>query len=421
MNHTLNQQQQNIIEKLHQFASTTNNEPFFVIKGSAGTGKTFLLKRFIEGFKGRIVFTAPTNKATRVLRDVLHTDDYKPECRTIYSLLGLTLETNGEVKELKVPEDPLDLSKFQLVFVDEGSMLNSAILKHIIETCKEFKLKFVFLGDPAQLPPVGEKVSQIWNIKNVGELTKVVRHDNQILELAIRLRQALEHPAPNAKLESNNDGEEGVWVVSAAELRKQVRSAAEAGLLSGKPVAKVIAWRNKTVDEFNGIVRQALFGNGAPQWVPEDRLILAGPAKDRSDEPIASTDDEGLVTKVWEDFHPDYSEFKTWELQVVLDSNKIVRLSALHPDSKLAYDSRCNELSFEAKMDKKKWRHFWQFKEAFHMVKHGYAITAHRSQGSTYDKVFVDYRDILCNQVRHEAFQCLYVACTRPRKVLVLG
>ena len=64
---------------------------------------------------------------------------------------------------------------------------------------------------------------------------------------------------------------------------------------------------------------------------------------------------------------------------------------------------------------------FWEFKEAFHKLRHAYAITAHRSQGSTYDTAFVDWRDILLNRNRGEAFRCLYVACTRPKRRLFLN
>ena len=39
-------------------------DPFFVLAGSAGTGKTFLMQQFLREHKGRVVFTAPTNKAT---------------------------------------------------------------------------------------------------------------------------------------------------------------------------------------------------------------------------------------------------------------------------------------------------------------------------------------------------------------------
>ena len=52
-----------------------------VLAGYAGTGKTFCLQHLIKKVRGRVIFTAPTNKAVRVLKETLTRDDYKPEDR----------------------------------------------------------------------------------------------------------------------------------------------------------------------------------------------------------------------------------------------------------------------------------------------------------------------------------------------------
>ena len=93
----------------------------------------------------------------------------------------------------------------------------------------------------------------------------------------------------------------------------------------------------------------------------------------------------------------------------------------LHEEHEGAFANKTERLAQEAKADKRKWRHFWDLKDAFHSLRHAYAITAHRAQGSTYEHAYVDWRDILLNRNRQEAYRCLYVACTRPKKVLVLG
>jgi exodeoxyribonuclease-5 len=93
----------------------------------------------------------------------------------------------------------------------------------------------------------------------------------------------------------------------------------------------------------------------------------------------------------------------------------------LHEDYEKLHANKVEELAQAARADHRKWGAFWAFKEAFHKVRHSYAITAHRAQGSTYEAVFVDWRDILTNRNRGEAFRCLYVACTRPKKELYLG
>lgn len=415
----LNYEQACAVEAMERFLES--KDKFFVLKGYAGTGKTFCIQYLIDRIKGRLVFTAPTNKATKVLRDTVTTDAYKPQCKTIYSLLGLRLEANGEIKELSAPEDPLDLSDFRAVVVDEGSMVNAVLMSHIDQAAEEFKVKFIFMGDAAQLPPVGELRSPIWGLGSGAELQTVMRHDNQILELATRIRQVVDHPVPTVKLQSNFADDEGVWSVMSAEFERRIIDAADQGKFSIPNGAKAIAWRNVTVDKLNRVIRSRLFDDVSRPWLPDDRIIVLEPAKDLDGETIATTDDEGRVTRVEESWHPVYGEFKTWRLSITTDDNRVIVLHVLHEAHANMHAQRAEEYAAKARTNRKLWGQFWEFKEAFHKVRHAYAITAHRAQGSTYDTAFVDWRDILLNRNRQEAYRCLYVACTRPKKRLILG
>jgi len=151
-------------------------------------------------------------------------------------------------------------------------------------------------------------------------------------------------------------------------------------------------------------------------------VIFTEPAKDGSDgETIATTDEEGEVTHVSTDEHPLYPEFTVYKLTILLDSGAVVRAMPLHESSQRDFDDKVARLADEAKAAPRRWGAFWEFKEAFHALRHAYAITAHRAQGSTYDSVFVDVPDILRNPNRQEAFRCLYVACSRPKHKLILA
>lgn len=421
MQPTLNQEQAAALDQIQEFL--LGADPFFVLRGSAGTGKTFCIRKLVEKWKGRIVFTAPTNKATKVLRESVTLPDYKPECRTVYSLLGLRMEANGEVKELRVREDgdeKLDLSQYRAVVVDEGSMINAAVMEHIEKAAGEFRLKFIFLGDPAQLPPVGELTSPIWKLPEGATLTKVMRHDNAILELATRLREQVNRMAPTIKLDANNDGREGIWKYGVHFTNEIVKSAL-AGEFTQPAGSKVIAWRNVEVDKFNQLIRRTIFPGVTDPWVTGDRVLFTSPAKDLDDKPMAGTDDEGEVQRVEVDWHPVYGQFKTWRIAIALDDNRTVVARVLHPESQAAFAEECEHLAATARSNSRKWQDFWKFKEAFHQIRYAYAITAHRAQGSTYDTAFVYWQDILSNRNRQEAFRCLYVACTRPKRVLALS
>lgn len=422
----LNNEQALAVERMVLFLES--KEPFFVLSGAAGTGKTFTIKELCKQVKGRLIFTAPTNKATKVLAETFSSDDlsggYNPECRTIFSLLALRLEANGAVKELTRPEDPVDLTKYAAVIVDEASMINSNLWEYIKRTAKAQMVKFIFMGDAAQLPPVGEMNSPVWEIRKTTNLTKVMRHDNQILGLATRIRCLVNHPAPSIKIESNKGKGEGVWRVDGEDFKRRILADAEKGVFSQKTACKAIAWRNVTVDALNKTIRSAIFPGaftGTGDFFPEDRIIMMEPAKDVVKGGIvATTDMEGTIERSSTDYHPTYEELKCYKIIAVMDDGHPVTLWRLHPEASAGYAIKLDRLAQNAKANNRLWKAYWNFKEAFHQLRYAYAITAHRAQGSTYDKVFVDMGDILQNRNRQEAFRCLYVSCTRPRKQLII-
>lgn len=402
--------------------------PFFVLKGQAGTGKTFCMRSLVERVKKRLVFTAPTNKAVKVLRESITSQDYKPDCCTIYSLLGLQMLPNGEVKELKQREDTVDLSEVDVIVVDEASMVNEVLLRHIEAAAEAHpKIRWIMMGDKWQLPPVGEAWSRVWAVPWGGaELTKIMRQDNQILALSAHVRELIEKPMAALKIKSNNDGQEGVWCASSDNFVKWLEERPEE-FLGGQ--SKAIAWRNLRVDYFNRIVRARLFSESdVYPWQEGDRITMLGPIQDVTRElengshPIvATTDEEGVVERADQAQHPLYPEFLCWRVLFRSDFNTRATLWILHPSMQAKHAQRVARLAAEAKANSRLWGAFWEFKDAFHPVRHAYAITAHRAQGSTYEKAYVNWRDIMLNQNRSEAYRCLYVAVTRPKKELYLG
>lgn len=419
---TLTAEQSVALDKIlvwHADKSPDNH--FFVLSGSAGTGKTYCVRDLPKLLRGQIIYTAPTNKATKVLRDTLTTKEYKPDCRTIYSLLGLTLQPNGEVKTLSAPEDPVDLSSVRLVIVDEGSMVSSILWPHILTAAKMYNLKFLFMGDPAQLPPVKEASSPIWKIEARAHLSKVMRHDNQILTLVTVIREVVDLPFPRLKLAPDNADNMGVFYEPQTVWLDRILDAAEQGEFSRQNAAKAIAWRNATVDSLNRKIRQRIYPGAQAPWVEGDRVIFTAPAKDLDDKTIATTDDEGRVEDVQMIDHPTLgAEFPIFRVAITLDTNQLAVARVIHPSAQARYDSRVDRMAREAHADRRLWPKFWDFKDSFHSLRHAYAITAHRSQGSTYDSVYADWRDILCNPTKQEAYRCLYVACSRPKYQLFL-
>jgi exodeoxyribonuclease-5 len=416
----LNEGQAIAVDKMVEFLKSDLN--FFLLTGFAGTGKTYCIRNLINKTTGKIVFTAPTNKATKVLRDTLTTSEYKPECRTIYSLLGLKLEANGAVKEISSPEDIVDLGQYKVVVIDEGSMANKHLTAYIDQVAEEQNVKFIIMGDEAQIPPVGEIRSLLWDMAEVrADLTEMMRYDSELLDLATMVRKCVYSPAPRFKPVTANTNGEGVWVVGAGNFQRQIQLAAEAGRFSNINDTKAVAWRNKTVDSLNSLIRSCIFDDPSSPWLPDDRVMLMEPAKNLDGDIIGTTDDEGTITRAEEGWHPVWPEYKVWNIKVTGDDNTTKSLIALHEDSFRQHQAKVADLAGIAQGYPRGWKDYWEFREAFHKVRHSYAITAHRSQGSTYDTVFVDWRDILVNRNMSEAYRCMYVACTRASKRVILN
>lgn len=407
------------------YPPTGKVEPFFCLSGYAGTGKSYSItllakaKRYgtdLPRFKpSEICFTAPTNKAVKVLRRYLDEAGLSASpSKTIYSLLGLSLQANGEVKELAKPEEPVDLSSYKVIIVDEASMANRFLMDAIEDASADWNVPFIFMGDPAQLPPVGETSSPVWKIPRRASLTTVMRYGNSMLDLATAIRNIVDHPFPSIKIVTNAP----VYRWGRADWLNQIEANLE---LFKSGDAKIIAWRNVTVDAHNQHIRKLLFGPAARSnlWLPGDQIVARAPLKDLEGFTFMQNAEEARILEIATGSHPLYREFEIFNLLVEHESGRKYTIRTLTPTGSFHVSNRLNELSMEAKSGKKyKWREFWELKEAFHDVRHAYAWTSHMSQGSSILKGFVDLEDIMLNRKRGEAFRSLYVACTRQREEL---
>lgn len=416
-----NDQQAKAIENVLEFVQDPDpGHNMAILSGGAGTGKTFCVQHVRERIRGsrvKFAYTAPTNKAAKELRKM------SGEAGTIFSLLGLRIDKSGELKELVAGERP-DLSDVDVILIDEGSMVNKNLMSHLKIVCNDGRMKVLFLGDNAQLPPVGEDSSPIWKEPGVPQWTleKVMRHDNQILQLATHVRQQVFSLQSALRLTSSNDGNEGVWKQTKAQFKMDLYNRAQNGEFSDGNANKIIAWRNVRTGEYNDLVRQGIYGGEAQPgfYLPGDRIIAAGPCR-MGEEIILATDEEASVVSVREANHPGESKYKMLELKCLTEDGRNIRVWAMHPASAPQFARDCEDLAHAARTDGRLWRKFWALKDIFHEIKYAYAITAHRAQGSTYTNVFVDSGDILLNRNRREALQCLYVACSRPTTRLYLA
>jgi len=140
-------------EKQKEAAMIDSN--IFVLSGAAGTGKTttaqLILYKLIklEGYsEDEIMFVAPTGCAANRLKQVV-----KRKASTIHSFLRLGIGKSRTLfslyDEAMLPED------VSVLIVDECSMITTDLMYSLITRLDTSKVKIIFLGDTAQLLPIG--------------------------------------------------------------------------------------------------------------------------------------------------------------------------------------------------------------------------------------------------------------------------
>ncbi|NYT81431.1 AAA family ATPase [Alcaligenaceae bacterium] len=189
--------QQAAYDSLRNFALSEDGG-IATLEGYAGTGKTFLIGRLLNELidnghftSTQLAIAAPTNKAVAVLASKTRED---VPASSIHSLLGLKLKELEDGGQTCVKDGDSSLHNYSVVVVDECSMVSIEIFKNIIYSRRTTKI--IFVGDPAQLPPVGEaQISPTFTaVDKRFMLSEVVRQaaDNPIIKMSMVIRKAIE-------------------------------------------------------------------------------------------------------------------------------------------------------------------------------------------------------------------------------------
>lgn len=424
----LTNEQRIAVDKLHDFVQD-RFKFFFILAGFAGTGKTTTVQTFVRETHAEVVLTAPTNKAVRILKGMAQEiGTGNVVTATIQSLLGLRPNKAGADMEFKA-EGENTAENYDVVVVDESSMVSTELFSLIKNTAFSTMTKFIFMGDPLQLPPIKEAISPTFSIPDQALLSQVMRHDSQILRLATHLRAVLSGEE-SLNIQSDYDDNGGVYKVNWKVLRKQMVAGYTSESYDLHPDAfKTLAWTNKTVQMYNEIIRESIYGRGVSEAFQEhERVVACAPIMDLAErkksgmaKSLLSTDEEANVIQIEQCPHPVYSNLKCHKLYLQNDyESGLKEAYVIHEDSRRTYDSMLKRMADDAKARRGSWGAFWDAKELVHDIRSCHAITVHRSQGSTFDTTFVDAADILKNRNKHEALQCLYVAISRASKNVVI-
>lgn len=444
---TLTPTQKKIHEELLSWFTENSKHPAAVLGGYAGVGKTYLSNILIESLshRGKTGVAAPTHKAVKVLtKTAVPGVDY----RTVHSMLALkerkdlnTGEVSYETDRFSEQAPPVEKLKF--LIIDESSMLDDTLFMHLVPWIKK-GLKVLFVGDLCQIPPVNHKDSipfyrgRKWGFKEL-ELTEIIRQkeDNPILEFVTDIRNTYktQHQYyPGGKVNSSGEGirlvakseEESIYqdYFDTEEFRKDA------------DWMKVIAWRNKTVDRYNKDIRRVIYGTDVAPIIVGEKLVMEESYQFATKEVLNRNEDLTVLDlrtkpQEWKYRHRGVEKLLLgnidWLTVRWVASGRIVlkEIPVLHEDTKAMFWEMIQNVisdahSFYGEARKRAWKQYFQLQASVAWVNYGYAITAHKSQGSSYGNCLVLKWDLESNRDIEERNRILYTACTRPRHLLMI-
>lgn len=461
---TYNKEQQSAIVNAVSFLKT-NTDPtqYYVIEGKAGTGKTTIAKEILKEFEDEQIYVAAvSHKAKGVIKSSFGDDTRGKKFFSIAGLLGMKGINDNDTQTTKFQvglKVPLLDNPPALLVIDEASMITEDVLKKIIDINSSLSRPFqmLFLGDIGQIQPIRDeqsefyrthkdllnKKSDIFNSKHKSKLITRVRQGeaNPILPYADYFweNSQKENPELNPTqhiVRNNQITDKGSLLFSNSEgevlnsVIKAVKNAVEKGLTNH---VKIVTYHVNEKTELNQKIHEALFGKDS-DYSKGDMLILNSPY-DLPDVNATMENSSEIQIKSIQD--TDVDEFGVHTLYLETNGTAYTRTGNEQKDCVIQvvsrndtglYNQKLYELASYAKrqtnraLKKQAWSDFWEYKGRYADVDFGYAITAHKSQGSTYDIVVVDEKDIMGTTAtsNQEKSELIYTALTRPRKTAIV-
>lgn len=478
--YTLTSGQAELVKQIERFLAS-KTESVFLLKGYAGTGKTFITKGLTEYFRaiGRnYVLAAPTGKASKVIARKTQSPAYTLH-KTIYSFDDIAeyrdQDTDGtETFKFYAQLAVNSLSADTVYIVDEASMvadiyqeaeffrfgtgyLLADFLKFVNLDHNDHSKKVIFIGDDAQLPPVGMNFSPALDAdylfrhhhaRATGyELSEVVRQRSAsgVIANALPLRRSLEAKVFN-RLTVDFDYPDVEKVEHQALLQRYLESCG--GKINGESI--VIAHSNSDVGDYNRQIREHFFPGCAEVTAGDKVMAVAnsdaygmfisngdfgvirrvlGAAEKRTVTLKRKNPDSGLLEEIpvsllFKDVVVGFRELdgspRFFQAKIIEDLLYSKEPALSSDQNKALYLDFCIR-NPGLKRKSTEFKHALKADPYFNALrlKFGYAITCHKAQGSEWNNVFVKCKSHQ-SQLTADYFRWLYTAITRTARNLYL-
>lgn len=446
----LTEDQEQAVQSFLEFHESDQQNGVFVLRGIAGTGKTFLinlLTRFLRKMGYKTALLAPTGRAAKVITS--RTARY---ASTLHRYIFSPLESphGGVVFHLKENKDPEKM----YYIVDEASMVGDrsgkdepggGLLSEFLKFAQQGsgRRRVIFVGDPAQLPPVGSSVSPALDPVHlrkvhrlqpvVTELREVMRQEggSEILRLASEIRNAMEeNRAPSLDIDYRGDvqiidqGYEGLELYT--------------GMYDPDNMERVVflTYSNHLATRVNEAIRNQMYG--VEDRLVEGELLMVvrnNYAWGDKKFPFIANGEMGVVRHLHpETYEEKYGlefmdvdiEFQNLSDEPILINCKIVLNLLSSKQPQLGYNEMQpvvlqRRREYET-MPKTKAREEWRkdpYVNAL-QVKYGYAVTGHKAQGGQWNHVIIGFEPMYSGMNLKDYLRWSYTAFTRAEEALYL-
>lgn len=449
----------------------------FILQGGAGTGKSTLIAHLVSTLQARnisVTVLAPTGRAARVVTEKFEQHGVDAQGRTIHSQVFVMAGAHVN-EEAQTSNDPgvrfvfpikQDEPTHKVYVVDEASMVGDQktfndevrfgtgrLLSDLVTHLRlgrpgragEEPRKLVFVGDPAQLPPVGDPISpalsesylrENFNLRTASfSLTRVMRQaqGSAILDRATEVRENLLANRFNT-LSLRPNQEDIVHVDTVRAVDEMVRHRGD-----GRATIMVVP-TNALALEYNRSVRERLWGDPDTAVRETEPLLVnrnshlhklmngdivevvevAGPRETVS---IAIKDKEGSE-RVQLHFRDLVVRYTAWNGESTKRHAMILEnLLQAREREPTPRETRALLVHFRQRFPMLK-PNTPEFSQALKndlyfnalQVKFGYSLTCHKAQGGEWANAIVDFGGRAGRN--EQAFRWTYTAITRAKKRL---
>lgn len=440
--------QMQVITSLSKFTTAVVRNKTLVVKGYAGTGKTYLISAYVRALKALesdFVLLAPTGRAAKVLSRYCEHPAYTIH-RHIYRQQG-----TSDFDAFQLGYNKL---KNTIFIIDEASMISNSYQEgsfgsgYLMTDLMQYVFSgegcgLILLGDTAQLPPIGTSLSPALDTAELDtlglytrfyEMTEVVRQSQEsgILYNATMLRQHIADSSLASTFPKLATHYPDVIPLSGGDLLETIN---ETYGDIGEEETIIVTRSNKRATEFNMGIRNAVLYREDRIAVGDLLMVVKNNyfwAKQEKEIEFIANGDVAEVSRIYgyqsmygydfADVTLRFPDNKNLEIdtKIMLDVLTTETPSLSYNEYQKLYTLVTVDFpEWKTKANQRKRMRENPFFNAL-QVKFAYAVTCHKAQGGQWHTVFIDQGYITQDHLNVELWRWMYTAFTRATDKLYL-